>query len=317
MRRAVVTGAGGFVGMCLVERLKQEGWYVTGIDLKRPEFDCAQSDEFYLHDLREPWTFRDDVDVVFHLAADVGGIGYTSGNFAQIATNNALIDAHVFGKAHAAGVGRLFYASTACVYPESLQLDPDSPPLREQDAIGIPPRAGYDFEKLFGERLAAYYALEGLETRVGRFFTVYGSRQARTEDKEKAPGAICRKVAQAAEGGSIEVWGDGKQTRSFIHVRDACEAIVRIVESDCPDPINIGSTELVSIDDLIGIVCEVAGKCVTPAYRLDRPVGVRGRQPDITKLQHVTGWSPETSLREGIEELYAWSEAIYGVKEAV
>ena len=310
MRKVVVTGAGGFIGHHLVKYLKQKGCWVRGVDIKHPEFEPTVADEFILADLRffeNCMRTVQGVQDVYHLAADMGGIGYITSNHANLTRNNILIDAHMIEAARLAGVERFLYTSSACVYPSYLQNTPDVKGLREEDAIPADPEKGYGWEKLFAEQLITYYHEEfGLDVRIVRFHNIYGPLGTYEGGKEKAPAAIMRKVAEAEDGSEIEVWGDGKQTRSFCYIDDCVEGLVRIMDSGYTKPINLGTEELVTIDELVDIVCEVAGKRLHKRYNMSAPQGVRGRNSDNSKLREILGWEPRISLREGIERTYPW-----------
>ncbi|HEY8368551.1 MAG TPA: NAD-dependent epimerase/dehydratase family protein [Thermodesulfobacteriota bacterium] len=308
----LVAGAGGFIGHHLVKYLKARGYRVRGVDLKLPEYEPTAADEFELLDLRR----RDScllatrgVTEVYQLAADMGGIGYISANHSEIASNNVLINAHMLEAAHANGVSRYFYASSACVYPGYRQADPDVRPLREEDAYPADPEEGYGWEKLYAEKLCQYYTEDGkLETRVARFHNVYGPLGTYEGGREKAPAAICRKVALARDGDEIEVWGDGRQTRSFMYVDDCVEGIYRIAQSDYRHPLNLGTDELVTVDALVDLVSAVAGKRIRKRHDTSRPQGVRGRNSDNSLLRRVLEWEPRTSLAEGLARTYPWIE---------
>jgi len=310
MRKVVVTGAGGFIGHHLVKYLKQKGCWVRGVDIKHPEFEPTVADEFILADLRffeNCMRTVQGVQDVYHLAADMGGIGYITSNHANLTRNNILIDAHMIEAARLAGVERFLYTSSACVYPSYLQNTPDVKGLREEDAIPADPEKGYGWEKLFAEQLFTYYHEEfGLDVRIVRFHNIYGPLGTYEGGKEKAPAAIMRKVAEAEDGSEIEIWGDGKQTRSFCYIDDCVEGLVRIMDSGYTKPINLGTEELVTIDELVDIVCEVAGKRLHKRYNVSAPQGVRGRNSDNSKLREILGWEPRISLREGIERTYPW-----------
>jgi nucleoside-diphosphate-sugar epimerase len=310
MRKVVVTGAGGFIGHHLVKYLKQKGYWVRGIDIKHPEFEPTIADEFILADLRffeNCMRAVQGVQDVYHLAADMGGIGYITSNHANLTRNNILIDAHMIEATRLAGVERFLYTSSACVYPSYLQNTPDVKGLREEDAIPADPEKGYGWEKLFAEQLFTYYHEEfGLDVRIVRFHNIYGPLGTYEGGKEKAPAAIMRKVAEAEDGSEIEVWGDGKQTRSFCYIDDCVEGLVRVMDSGYTKPINLGTEELVTIDELVDITCEVAGKRLRKRYNLSAPQGVRGRNSDNSKLREILGWEPQISLREGIERTYPW-----------
>ena len=308
-----MAGAGGFIGHYLVNRLKGEGHWVRGVDLKHPEFAPSAADEFRLLDLREFENCQqatDGMEDVYQLAADMGGIGYISANHALLTRNNTLINSHMLEAARCAGTKRYLYTSSACVYPSFLQDDADTTPLREAQAIPADPEKGYGWEKLFAEQLATYYHEEfGLSTRIVRFHNIYGPLGTYDGGREKAPAAICRKVALAAQNGSIAVWGDGEQTRSFCYIDDCVEGLRRIMESDCVAPINLGSDEMVTVNELVAAVCEAAGKRLRTEHDLTAPQGVRGRNSDNSLLLRTLGWQPQTTLAEGIKVTYDWIAA--------
>ena len=306
----VVTGAGGFIGHHLVNRLKAEGHFVRGVDLKRPEFAPSAADEFLVADLRHFESCAraaEGMDDVYQLAADMGGIGYISANHALLTRNNTLINSHMLEAARLARVRRYLYTSSACVYPSFLQDGADAAPLREAEAVPADPEKGYGWEKLFAEQLTGYYHEEcGLDVRIVRFHNIYGPLGVYDGGREKAPAAICRKVALAPDGGCIEVWGDGLQTRSFCYIEDCIEGIRRIMESGYARPLNLGTDELVTVNDLVDAVCAAAGKDLTRRHDLGRPQGVRGRNSDNSTLADLLGWQPGTALREGIRPTYDW-----------
>lgn len=315
---ALVTGAGGFIGHHLVNRLKAEGQWVRGVDLKPPAFEKTRADEFTVSDLRDYdncLVASRGIDDVYHLAADMGGIGYITENRAHVARHNVLMDAHILEAARASGVRRLFYSSSACVYPDFLQSDSAPRLLREEDAIPAAPEEGYGWEKLFAERLCTYYGEEfGIEMRIARLHNIYGPLGEYRGGREKAPAALCRKAAASSEGGNIEVWGDGFQTRSFCYIDDCIEGIRRIMETTCSETscsitVNLGSEELVTVNELAGIVCLAAGKHLRLVHDLTRPQGVRGRSSDNSLLRNRVGWEPSISLREGIRRTYEWIAA--------
>lgn len=311
MQRAVVTGAGGFIGHHLVTFLKQRGYWVRGVDIKEPEFTDIDADEFQLLDLRVEDSAIEatrDVDLVYALAADMGGMGFISSHHAQILRNNALINLNTIEAARENGVSRYLYSSSACVYPDYLQGDANVTPLKEEDAYPAAPQDAYGWEKLVSELLAQYYQSDfGLETRVVRFHNVYGPYGTFDGGREKVPAALCRKVAMAPDGGVIEVWGDGEQTRSFCHVDDCVEGIYRIMNSDHSAPINLGTDRMVTINDLAEIIIGVSGKSLGIEH-VDGPQGVRGRNSDNTTLRATLGWEPQISLEEGLVGTYRWIE---------
>jgi GDP-D-mannose 3',5'-epimerase len=306
----LVTGAGGFIGHHLVSYLKAEGFLVRGIDIKLPEYDRSQADEFLRLDLRQSdncHAATQDMDLVYHLAADMGGIGYITGSHALISYNNSLMNLHMLEAARLNRVSRFLFSSSACVYPHLLQLSPDVTPLREEDAFPAQPEEGYGLEKLYAEKLCQYYSEDyGLTTRVVRFHNVYGPLGTYDGGREKAPAAMCRKVARASNPGEIEIWGDGKQTRSFMYIDDCVEGIHRIMQSDYQEPLNLGTDELVSVDDLADIVIAASGKQLGKVHDLSKPQGVRGRNSDNSRLRSVLKWEPKTQLRTGIVPTYAW-----------
>lgn len=311
--RALVAGAGGFIGHHLVRYLKGEGYWVRGVDLKEPEYEGTDADEFVIADLREPGAClaaSAGVDEVYQLAADMGGIGYITAFHADVARNNVLINAHMLEGAHRNGVARYFFSSSACVYPMYRQTAAEVEPLRESDAYPAEPEEGYGWEKLYAEKLCQYYADEGkVTTRVARFHNIYGPLGTYEGGREKAPAAICRKVALAPNGGSIEVWGDGSQTRSFTYVDDCVEGIHRIMRSDHGAPLNLGSDVLISVDALVDLVCGIANKRLIKEHDRSRPQGVRGRNSDNTLAREVLGWTPSTSLEDGLAATYGWIHA--------
>lgn len=309
-RRIVVTGAGGFIGHHLVKYLKSTGHWVRGVDLVEPQYEPTQADEFIISDLREfenCVTAVSNIDDVYNLAADMGGIGYISANHAILTRNNALINLHMLEAARLAEIDRYLYTSSACVYPSFLQDDEDVTPLSEGQAVPADPEKGYGWEKLFAEQLATYYHEEfGMDIRIVRFHNIYGPLGTYDGGREKAPAAICRKVACAEPGTDTEVWGDGEQTRSFCYIDDCVIGLVHIMDSGYVLPLNLGTDELVTINELVDIVCDVSGKILTKVHDLTKPQGVRGRNSDNTLLGEITGWVPQISLREGIAHTYPW-----------
>ncbi len=308
--RIVVTGAGGFIGHHLVKRLKAKGHWVRGVDIKYPEYEPSPADEFLQLDLR----FYDScahavtgVEDVFHLAADMGGIGYITANHASLTRNNILINSNMLEAARLANNKRYLYTSSACVYPAFLQKEEDVTPLKESDAIPADPEKGYGWEKLFAEQLTTYFHEDfNLDVRIVRFHNIYGPLGTYDGGKEKAPAAIMRKVAKAKSEDIVEVWGDGGQTRSFCYIDDCVEGLIRIMDARYTKPISLGTDELVTINQLVDTVCKVSGKKLLIKHDLTKPQGVRGRNSDNSLLRKVLKWEPRITLEEGIQKTYPW-----------
>ena len=310
--KVLVTGAGGFIGHHLTNALVERGDQVRGVDVQLPGYACSQAQEFLQLDLRRREAAQEavaGVDEVYMLAANMGGIGFIESHRADIVHDNTLINVNTLEAAREAGVQRLFYSSSACVYPQHLQDAPDVTPLKEEDAWPADPEDGYGHEKLYAEGLCRFYREDyGLETRVARFHNIYGPLGTWDGGREKSPAAIARKVALVPDGGEIEVWGDGLQTRSYCFVSDCVEGILRLMRSDCPQPLNIGDDRLVTINELVDIVARLAGKRIRRRHDLTQAQGVRGRNSDNTRCEAVLGWRPRVSLEQGMAQTYVWIE---------
>ncbi len=311
-KKALVCGAGGFIGSHLVRRLKAEGYEVYGADLKEPEFSKSEADDFFQGDLRD-MTFcrgvmKHGYDEVYQLAADMGGAGYifTGENDAHVMHNSGTINLNMVELMRTSKVKKVFYSSSACIYPARNQTDPKNPNCAEDSAYPAGPDSEYGWEKLFSERLyLSYHRNFGLPVRIARFHNIFGTDSTYQGGKEKAPAAVCRKVATAENGSEVEIWGDGKQTRTFLYVPECVEGILRLVRSDFTGPVNIGSTEMISINAMTELVAKIAGKKVK-IKNVPGPEGVRGRTSDQRLISEKLGWQPKERLKEGLEATYVW-----------
>ena len=311
--KVLVTGAGGFIGHHLVTYLKNQGYWVRGVDIKVPEYTEIDADQFELLDLRR-WEncleATRGVDEVYALAADMGGMGFISAHHAEILHNNSLINIHTLEAARQNGVQRYLYTSSACIYPEFKQLDANVTPLKEEDAYPAQPQDAYGWEKLIAERLCLHYREEyAIETRIVRFHNIFGPLGTWQGGREKAPAALCRKIAEAKLTGNheIEIWGDGEQTRSFCHIDDCVKGIFKLMQSDYHDPLNLGQDRMVTINELADIIAHISGVKISKKH-VPGPQGVRGRNSDNTRLRDTLGWDPEITLEEGLEGTYDWIE---------
>jgi nucleoside-diphosphate-sugar epimerase len=314
MQRVLVTGAGGFIGHHLTTSLKRQGYWVRGVDLKCPEFRVTDADEFEILDLRcekNCLKATKGIDEVYALAADMGGMGFISANHTQILRNNALINLHTIEAARANGVKRYLYTSSACIYPEYRQTEANVTPLKEEDAYPAQPQDAYGWEKLISELLALYYRAEyDLETRIVRFHNIFGPFGTWDGGREKAPAALCRKVAVAKATGNpeVEIWGDGEQTRSFCYIDDCITGLYKLMHSGYSQPLNLGQDRMVTINQLVDIIADIADIRVVKKH-IPGPQGVRGRNSDNTRLREILDWEPSISLEDGLAHTYAWVEA--------
>ncbi|MCC6603886.1 MAG: NAD-dependent epimerase/dehydratase family protein [Anaerolineae bacterium] len=312
-KRVLVTGAGGFIGHHLVAFLKQKGYWVRGVDIKEPEFAATKADEFALLDLRR-WqnclAATEDIDELYALAADMGGMGFISANHSQILHNNLLINVHTIDAARENGVQRYLFTSSACIYPEYKQMETTIAPLREEDAYPAQPQDAYGWEKLVTEHLCTHYGEDhDMEVRIVRFHNIFGPLGTWEGGREKAPAAMCRKIAMAKQTGNpeVEIWGDGEQTRSFCYIDDCITGLHKLMRSDYAEPLNLGQDRMVTINQLADMVADAAGINIVKKH-VQGPQGVRGRNSDNTRLRQVLGWEPEISLEDGLARTYRWIE---------
>jgi len=311
-KKALILGGGGFIGSHLVRRLKTEGFWVRAVDLEYPSYSALEADDFIIGDLRERIVMQEALDggfsEVYQLAADMGGAGFifTGENDADIMNNSARINLNVLEEGRNASIDRLFYSSSACIYPSHNQLDPDNPNCAEETAYPAFPDSEYGWEKLFSERLYLTYARNyGIPVRIARYHNIFGPEGAWNNGREKSPAAICRKVAEANNGGPIEIWGDGLQTRSFLYIDECLEGTIRLMRSNWTGPVNIGSTEMITINELAQKVMSIADKKLRLRH-IEGPLGVRGRNSDNTLIQSRLGWQPTLPLDEGLRKTYTW-----------
>lgn len=312
-RRILITGAGGFIGSHLAKRFYEEGHFVRAVDIKWDGyFDEPYYSEKLALDLRSHENClkaTEDIDYVYHLAADMGGIGYITKVGADVMHNSGVMNIHMLKASIESNVKRFFFSSSACVYPEYKQLDSDVSALKEEDADPAQPDSYYGWEKLFMEKMCESYQRDyGLEIRIARYHNIFGPYGTYKGGREKAPAALCRKVVEASDPGGIKIWGDGKQTRSFLYIDDCLKGSIMLMESNYDKPLNIGSDRLVTIDELADIIIKISGKKIDKKYDLSAPQGVRGRNADLTLVKEILGWEPKVSLEEGLEKTYKWIE---------
>ena len=319
-KKALVLGGGGFIGNHLVRRLKAEGFWVRAVDLEPPSYAASEADDFIVGDLRERVVMRDAVkggfSEVYQLAADMGGAGFifSGENDADIMNNSARINLNVLEEGKKGNIGRLFYSSSACIYPSHNQLDPDNPNCAEESAYPAFPDSEYGWEKLFSERLYLTYARNyGIPVRIARYHNIFGPEGAWNNGREKSPAAICRKVAEANNGQSIEIWGDGLQTRSFLYIDECLEGTTRLIRSNWAGPVNIGSAEMVTINELAQKVMSIADKTLGMRH-IEGPLGVRGRNSDNALIQSKLNWTPTLSLDDGLRKTYSWIKSQVRIK---
>jgi len=322
IKKALVCGAGGFIGSHLVTRLKSEGYWVRGVDLKYPEFSATTADDFIIADLRDAASWEKaldrEIDEAYQLAADMGGAGYifTGDHDAHVMHNSAMINLHMAHYGVRKRVCKVFYSSSACMYPAYNQEDPQNPNCAESSAYPAAPDSEYGWEKLFSERLyLAFHRNHGLDVRVARFHNIFGPEGTWQGGREKAPAALCRKVAEQEDGGVIEIWGDGKQTRSFLYIDECIEAVRRLMDSNFRGPVNIGSEEMVTINQMAEMIMQIAGKSLTMEH-IAGPTGVRGRNSDNRLIRAELGWAPSMSLKQGLEKTYPWIAAKVNTRES-
>jgi GDP-D-mannose 3',5'-epimerase len=315
LKKVLICGAGGFIGSHLVKKIKKEGYWVRGVDLKYPEFSETAADDFIIGDLRDPIICRYITDIrfdeVYQLAADMGGAGYifAGEHDADVMHNSGIINLNMLDACYKRNIKKIFYSSSACIYPEFNQMDPDNPKCSEDSAYPAAPDSEYGWEKLFSERLyISYQRNYGIEVHISRLHNIFGPEGTWTGGKEKAPAAFCRKVAVAPNNGEIEMWGDGKQTRSFLYIDECLEGIRRLMNSDFAGPVNIGSEEMVTINQLAEIIMKIAGKHLNIKH-IPGPLGVRGRNSDNKLIKEKLGWEPTMKLKDGLEITYKWINA--------